>query len=356
MHERLKLNSEDFLKPIQSLWNGRGLCGRKSIQGPGAWTILSPLSGIGATGRAIVCATVSAGLGVWSALSAPPARGDAPESSLTGPRTAAMPTRSAPRTKPISYVTGAERKGARKTIEYVANSGGVPPFIMVDRKEITGILPGLVELAALKFGYLFISRNLGLDEERLDGLKLMRGERTQARCSGPGARAWLNADDARNLLFSKPVLTTRESLFVRADAPPLARALEDLVGVRVGTCKGFKYPMLDPFFRKGSLVRVDFTPTDNVSCERAALNALAQGQVDATTMNIHVMGFYIKKGHFKPEQFRAEHASSKPMDLMLVCARNAASRRFLERFDTQVAAARESRLMENIISRYTSLH
>jgi polar amino acid transport system substrate-binding protein len=85
------------------------------------------------------------------------------------------------------------------------------------------------------------------------------------------------------------VLFPETNIFVTSKARPLAiKGFDDLKGKRIGTIQGYYYPTLDPYFKKGDMVR------DDAGSLQQNFDKLKAGRIDALIDSNVILSYKLK--------------------------------------------------------------
>ncbi|WP_460530795.1 substrate-binding periplasmic protein [Chitinimonas naiadis] len=110
-----------------------------------------------------------------------------------------------------------------------------------------------------------------------------------------GSPGWVMTDErAQTLLFSDPVILSREVLFFRKEKPVEFNTLADLKGKVIGITLGYSYgDAFDKTVADGSL------STESASNDETNLRKLLAGRLDAVALNRGV-GYHLLASKFSP--------------------------------------------------------
>lgn len=89
---------------------------------------------------------------------------------------------------------------------------------------------------------------------------------------------WNGPQASQRFVYSQPYLTVREYLYFLTQHPDRRQSLEQLKQLRVGTVRGYSYPLLDEAVNGGRLSKVE------TSDDAVLLDLLLLGRVDAIAM------------------------------------------------------------------------
>lgn len=168
---------------------------------------------------------------------------------------------------PASARTPAEEP---RQLVFSCNEAGWPPYLIVGPDQTcNGIMADILREAARGLGVSVTTRTF---PEKRNLLMLRQGE-VDVYCKAP---EWVAEPEA--LLWSAPVLPSRDVLVAPADGPPV-EGPEDLVGLRLGTVLGYAYPALDAALESGRITRDDAPGTVS------QLRKLLRGRTDAAVVN-----------------------------------------------------------------------
>lgn len=142
--------------------------------------------------------------------------------------------------------------------------------------------------------------------------------------------------------WPSPFMTVEERL-VGAATQPTVQGLEDLRGQSIGTVLGYHYPLLDPLFAKGQIVR------DDAPNETAALRKQFAGRVDFTVMRTLDLAYL--------QRIDSKARALRPSPLVITrtpvyCARSRSATISLEQLESAQARLLSRGALERILAQY----
>ncbi|WP_394561747.1 substrate-binding periplasmic protein [Aquipseudomonas alcaligenes] len=148
---------------------------------------------------------------------------------------------------------------------------------------------------------------------------------------------WNGPQADQRFVYSQPYLTVREYLYFRTDHPARLQPLEQLNGLRIGTVRGYSYPLLDQAMASGRLKEVE------TSDDAVLLDLLLRERVDAIAMVDDVFVNLLAARQIAPTGFtRSAQLSEAPLVIKLqlrhaerLPAVNATLRRMMESGEVQ---------------------
>lgn len=277
---------------------------------------------------------------------------------------------------PLQTATPANAAIGVRSIEFAWGGSGYLPFLMLVQNESQGIFPGVLKRATQKFGYKLTFRYLGPTVANDVRRKLVAGEKTRVVCSGPGTPEW-TSPDVQDVLWSDPVVTTREWLYARKGQVLAAKSLNALPkGLRVATCAGYTYPKLEPLFKSHKLVRIDFStdagisgspskrpqgsqqpsPLSNVQmCDFKILQSVLKSEADVAVSNELVLGYFVKEKLIAASDLYRTSIKTETQHLRLKCSNTPATKVFLKEFNATVKQFKRDKTIDTFIEQYAQL-
>lgn len=161
------------------------------------------------------------------------------------------------------------------------NEGNAEPYAFISNNALTsGIIKDIGDAVGKQLGvpveYRISTRN------RIEG-ELKAGTVHVLPIFNPGWTA-----TPKDYAWT-PVLFPETNIFVVAKARPIAiKSFDDLKGKRIGTILGYFYPTLDPYFKKGDMVR------DDANNLQQNLDKLRAGRIDAIIDSSIILGYKLK--------------------------------------------------------------
>lgn len=132
-------------------------------------------------------------------------------------------------------------------LAFNVSSGGYPPFTIVhDNGSISGIFWDVLSTITERHGIALEA--VQVPPKRSESLLKQGYADVTMR-----AREWTDHPDA--FVFSDPVMTTRDAIFVHRDSDREIRTVEDLEGTLL-TRLGFRYPWLEKKLRTGEVTLI----------------------------------------------------------------------------------------------------
>lgn len=240
-------------------------------------------------------------------------------------------------------------------VNFVFSGAGWPPFVQNENGQATGIIPGILQLATLKFAYDFTSEYKGLDVPNRAGFDAVSQNRTRLNCSGPTSLAWISPADRDAILISEPIFETTDELWFPKGQLPKPRTIAELTGLKLGACTGYSYGNLERQFQNGSLTRVDVQGDQTSTCEERVLESVRTGKVSGGIVNRHVFGYLAKRGLIKKGDFEQFPRPLYLVQLRVLCSKSKAGEEFLKKLDQTLAALKGQNLINDIVKSFIEL-
>ena len=224
---------------------------------------------------------------------------------------------------------------AQKTIRLNVAPGGFPPYTIVDKSQpASGLMVELLSQIAAKAGYKVITQEI--PRNRVESMM-----RQNALDASPRAREWTRAPN--DFLFSEPVLQVRDVVLSRKNAPFAYSTPESLFGKRVGTVLGFVYPVLEPYFAKKQITRVD------VASEKSLLAMLNLHRVDVVLINEFSALWHINSENWGYTfAYSKNEVQSYPYRMMF----GKKWQPFVQVFNRELAAMKKDGSLDRLIQKY----
>lgn len=172
---------------------------------------------------------------------------------------------------------------------------GYPPYIIVNKKEVSGILIDTLKLASknahLELEFVFYP------EKRSQAL--LDSHDIDVRMESPG---WV--DNPERYLWSEPITSIKDRLIYHRLTPNVFERDDTMEGAIIVTHLGYSYPTLEQYFESNFLIRKDFTTEYAM-----LLNLIREQQRDvrAAVMDQYVVGYLMDK----TPKFKSELVMSK---------------------------------------------
>ncbi|MEH6446171.1 MAG: transporter substrate-binding domain-containing protein [Oceanospirillaceae bacterium] len=148
---------------------------------------------------------------------------------------------------------------------------------------------------------------------------------------------------AADYRFSDPVLQYKSILVSRRDKALEFQSIKQLIGKKLITSLGFKYPVLQPFFTDKSIARIDVTSGLKM------LQLIKKGRADAAIMNETVARWLIKEHQYKGEFYLSER------DLGVFNIRlmfNKTQKRYVESVNQILISIKQEGKLQQIVNKY----
>lgn len=189
---------------------------------------------------------------------------------------------------PAAAVDNAEQK----TLRFVVYYPHFPPYIFTEPKGgVSGIVP---DLLSDFFSEQHITVEYLLDNRAGAEQRLYRGD-VDAMMLSP---EW--AMHPEQLLFSDRIVAYDDFFFART-AIEAGASTEKLTGQKICTREYYVYPMLEPLFSRGVLIRMDS------SSQEAQLRMMLNQRCDMAYMNDLVAGWLMQHTFSQQDIYRSAH-------------------------------------------------
>lgn len=236
----------------------------------------------------------------------------------------------------LMAVTGMAQGESRQTLVFNIAPGGYPPYtIREDDGTIRGIFWDVLSDVARRLGYhLEVAE---IPTKRVEPM-LLSGELDVTM----RAREWTSMPE--KFVFSDPVVTARDALFTRHDAPLNIRSVADLKGTLLITHLGYHYPTLKPLIAAGEVELLELQD------EATMFRRLAGAQrFDALVAN-HRAGLWLLKAQGWENEFQVEPVALNETPYRLMFPPHHAG--FAEQLNRELADMKASGELAEILDRY----
>lgn len=224
-----------------------------------------------------------------------------------------------------------------QTVIFALFSRGWPPFEMVIDGTCQGAAPQILEAvlpddvsmttipypAARK--YLYPTE--GLIHTRLE------------------AEEWM--PPGYDLLWSAPVMKSRNVLYSPAQRPLVYRGLDSLEDTIIGCIKNYRYPAIQPLFDAGRAERY------NVNGMQLLMRMLKAGRIDAAVVDEMTAAWFIaQQPELSPNDFHVAEQAVDSVDLRFVFNNIPEWEPRLPELNDNIARAREDGTIDQILNQY----
>ncbi|WP_108651713.1 substrate-binding periplasmic protein [Dongshaea marina] len=125
------------------------------------------------------------------------------------------------------------------------------------------------------------------------------------------SRIWNTPHDQGYFIFSTPYMQVREHVYRNLLSPPISTP-EDLKGKRVGVVRGYYYPLFEPLFDSGSIVK-DQSNNAEILLQKLSMDRIDYGFFD----DIQFM-YLLSRSTFSPGNFHREiRLSEAPLSVKI---------------------------------------
>jgi polar amino acid transport system substrate-binding protein len=212
---------------------------------------------------------------------------------------------------------------------------GYPPYMIKEAgKQSSGIMVEILQIIASKHGY--VVKTKGVPRKRVDNQLKTGGLDATAR-----AKEWV--PNPENYEFTDVIVRASDVLFSLEKTPITFQKIEDLFGKRIGAHLGYKYPMLDIYFKDNRISRND---TAN---ETAMLTMVLKERTDAAVINELVGKWLIRQKHWQGK-FVVSEKEIGGFDYRIMF--NKKWRSFVQKFNQELTLMKQNGELERIISKY----
>ena len=164
------------------------------------------------------------------------------------------------------FVTLSALSHGSNTILFNMSEQGVPPYFYQDEgKSPKGILFDVLTSITHQLGYQVATQKL--PKNRI----IFEMESSDLDAS-PMAKEWIKNPEKYE--FTDIIIQAKDKVFYLKSNSIDFHSIENLYQKRIATFLGFTYPMLEPYFEKGKIIRVD------VKTDWAMLKSIVLGRVD----------------------------------------------------------------------------
>lgn len=225
--------------------------------------------------------------------------------------------------------------GNKEKITFNMSPTGYPPYMIYnENKNPSGIMYDVLKKVASKYDYAVevagIPRrrvNEWLDSNKLDAT--------------PRAKEWVpNPDD---YVFTEPIVVARDVIFSLIKSPVDFNNIEDLFGKRIGTHLGYKYPLLDQYFKDKKMFR------DDANNEIAMLKMVLFKRTDAAIIN-ELVGLWLIKENNWQGKFSISKKDCGSVDYRIMFNKKWIP--FVDKFNKELVKMKKDGTLNNIINRY----
>ncbi len=158
-----------------------------------------------------------------------------------------------------------------REITFSFNDAGWPPYLVMENGDRAGgIMLDVLRTIASMHGLGVTIRPY--PEKR--GLLYLKKGKIDAF---PKAMEWVKHPE--EYTWTDPVVDSADVIVFRRSHPIVFNRPEDLFGKRIGTVRGYGYPLLDRYFSDGRIYR------DDARSEKPMLKKLLLGRIDAAVIN-----------------------------------------------------------------------
>ena len=155
--------------------------------------------------------------------------------------------------------------------------------------------------------------------------------------------SWNVPQKTENYVFSIPYMKVHEHLYFKADSPAAKLPLERLKHMTIGTVRGYTYPVLEPAVAAKHLTFLE------TSEDRALLDLLQSGRVDAVAMVDDLYDYLIAHQRLDPKRFRRGATLSEAQLVIKLQRKHAA---LLPRINAAITKLQRSGEVERIRRTY----
>ena len=219
-------------------------------------------------------------------------------------------------------------------------------------KTWTGIAPGVVQGTAQTFSYKVKYEILAKEKNQRTGAhEISSGEKSKPVCFIDSI-IW-QPQLKENFYVSEPLVVLKDQTIYRKNGFPGGKtpSFENIPkGAKIGTCAGYSYAELEPYFKSGDLIRKDY-PLEG-GCEIKLLENLDKKQVDFIYTSADVAGYLIKQKKFSQGKLSTLPSLNEGTPLSLICNKIDSSKIFIEKFNAKFKQM--SKEVEKIRARYVS--
>ncbi|MDL0432624.1 transporter substrate-binding domain-containing protein [Marinobacter sp. TBZ242] len=222
-----------------------------------------------------------------------------------------------------------------RVFRFNVSPNGYPPYLISENGKQSGIMWDVVTAIADRLDYRVIPEKI--PRKRVDQMIIEGYIDGTTR-----AREWTkNAD---NFIFTDPVVSIEEVLFVPRDSNLEFESPEDLFSLTLVTHLGYHYPALEPHFQAGRITRFD------VSRDRDMFRYVLHGDdLDAAVAD-RLVGRWILLNEGMQDDFRTTSTALSEYGFRLMLRKDWAD--FAESFDRELQAMRESGELDEILANY----
>lgn len=222
-----------------------------------------------------------------------------------------------------------------RVFRFNVSPNGYPPYLITEDDKQSGIMWDVVVLIAERLDYRVVAEKI--PRKRVDQM-LMEGY-----IDGT-TRAMEWTDNPEDFVFTDPVVSIEEVLFVPNDSQLQFEVPEDLLSKTLVTHLGYHYPPLEPYFESGDIKRFD------VSRDRDMFQYVLHGDDLDAAIADRLVGKWILLNEGLQNQFRTTSAKLSEYGFRLMLRKDWAP--FARSFNRELRALKESGRLDEILSNY----
>lgn len=229
----------------------------------------------------------------------------------------------------------ADSQDKERVFRFNVSPNGYPPYLISEDGKQSGIMWDVVSVIAERLGYRVIPEKI--PRKRVDQML------AEGYIDGTTrAREWTENPD--NFVFTEPVVSIEEVLFVPRGSDLEFEVPEDLFSLTLVTHLGYHYPALEPHFQSGRIRRFD------VSRDRDMFRYVLHGDdLDAAVAD-RLVGRWILMNEGMQDEFRTTSTELSEYGFRLMLRKDWAG--FAHSFDRELQAMRENGELDEILANY----
>lgn len=223
----------------------------------------------------------------------------------------------------------------KQVFRFNVSPNGYPPYLIVHQNQPSGIMWDVVSVVAQRLGYTVIAEQI--PRKRVDQMLL------EGYIDGtPRAREW--ADDPEQFLFTDPVVDIEEVFFVPAESGFSYQGPDDLIAKTIVTHLGYRYPLLEPYFKEGRIRRFD------VSRDKDMFTFVLHGDRFDAAIADRLVGKWILRNEGLRQHFDITSESISTYGFRLMLRKDWQS--FANQFNEELAKMKKNGDLDAILANY----
>jgi len=214
-----------------------------------------------------------------------------------------------------------------------------PPYLMDDPQYPGGgVLKEIFTTIAEPMGYTVRMKRL---PNKRGWLLLEKGEvDVHAK-----AKVWIETPD--KYLWTDSFMYNEDCLLYRANSNQHYTTPKALYGKKILAIEGFVYPVFEPYFEEGKIIRMDVTDP------YAMLEMLSMGRADAALVNKNeTLWLFRNKPDMHPERFRMDPTSHSTAEYRYVFTHDYKWVPFIREFNQRLKAMKQDGRLKKILDQY----